>query len=63
MKKLSGWEAARCDEHQFHAKLRVIAGAVLELLLFESMKSGLNKYKYWHFHHYTLSRLAVFHVA
>ena len=43
MKKLSGWLAASCDEQQFHAKLRVIAGAVLELLLFESMKSGLNK--------------------
>ena len=23
MKTLSGWEAARCDEHQFHAKIKV----------------------------------------
>ena len=23
MKMLSGWEAARCDEHQFHAKIKV----------------------------------------
>ena len=23
MKTLSGWEAACCDEHQFHAKLKV----------------------------------------
>ena len=23
MKTLSGWEAARCDEHQFHAKMKV----------------------------------------
>ena len=23
MKTLSGWEAAHCDEHQFHAKIKV----------------------------------------
>ena len=23
MKMLSGWEAARCDEHQFRAKMKV----------------------------------------
>ena len=23
MKMLSGWEAARCDEHQFRAKIKV----------------------------------------
>ena len=23
MKTLSGWEAARCDEHPFHAKIKV----------------------------------------
>ena len=23
MKTLSGWEAARCDEHQFRAKIKV----------------------------------------
>ena len=35
MKTVSGWEAARCDEHQFRAKIKVSAGAVLELSLFE----------------------------
>ena len=38
MKTLSGWEAARCDEHQFRAKIKVSTRAVLEL-----SKSGLNK--------------------
>ena len=23
MKSLSGWDAAHCDEHQFHAKIKV----------------------------------------
>ena len=34
MKTLSGWEAARCDEHQFHAKIKVSTSAILELSLF-----------------------------
>ena len=34
MKTLSGWEAARCDEHQFRAKIKVSTRAVLELSLF-----------------------------
>ena len=34
MKTLSGWEAARCDEHQFRAKIKVSTRAVLELALF-----------------------------
>ena len=38
MKTLSGWEAARCDEHQFRAKIKVSTRAVLEL----SLLSGLN---------------------
>ena len=25
MKMLSGWEAARCDEHLFHARIKVSA--------------------------------------
>ena len=35
MKTLSGWEAVHCDEHPFHAKIKVSASTVLELLLFE----------------------------
>ena len=34
MKTLSGWEAARCDEHHFRAKIKVSTRAVLELSLF-----------------------------
>ena len=34
MKTLSGWEAARCDEHQFRAKIKVSTRAVLELAVF-----------------------------
>ena len=35
MKTLSGWEAARCDEHPFCAKIKVSARTVFELSLFE----------------------------
>ena len=49
MKMLSGWEAARCDEHQFRAKIKVSTRAVLE--------------EKWHFRYRTLLRLAVFRVA
>ena len=34
MNTLSSWEAARCDEHQVRAKIKVSAGAVLELSFF-----------------------------
>ena len=34
MKTLSGWEAARCDKHQFRTKIKVSTRAVLELSLF-----------------------------
>ena len=34
MKTLSGWEAACCDEHQFHAEIKVSTQAVLGLSLF-----------------------------
>ena len=30
MKTLSGWEAARCDEHRFRARIKVSTRAVLE---------------------------------
>ena len=35
MNTLSSWEAACSDEHQFYAKIRMSAGAILELSLFE----------------------------
>ena len=35
MKTLSGWEAARYDEHQFCAKIKLSAWIVFELPLFE----------------------------
>ena len=35
MKTLSGWEAARCDEHPFRAKIKVSAWTVFKLSLFE----------------------------
>ena len=31
MKLLSGWEAVRCDEHPFRAKIKVSAWTVFEL--------------------------------
>ena len=31
MKSLSGWEAVRCDEHQYRAKIKVSRGAIFEL--------------------------------
>ena len=43
MKTLSGWEAARCDEHQFRAKIKVSTSAVLELLLFEKWSEQRKK--------------------
>ena len=35
MKTLSGWEAARCDDHPFRAKIMVSAWTVFKLSLFE----------------------------
>ena len=35
MKTLSDWEAARCDEHPFRAKIKVSAWTVCEIPLFE----------------------------
>ena len=40
MKTLSGWEAARCDEHQFRAKIKVSTRAFWS---YHCFKSGLNK--------------------
>ena len=37
LKTLSGWEAARCDEHQFCAKIKVSTWAVFELSLFDKV--------------------------
>ena len=33
MKSLNGCEAVQCDEHQFHAKLKVSTSVVFELSL------------------------------
>ena len=35
MQTLSGWEAARYDEHLFRAKIKVSAWAIFELSLFD----------------------------
>ena len=49
MKTLSGWEAARSDEHQFRAKIKVSTLAVFELSLLdkwsEQRKNNNNKTK------------------
>ena len=45
MKTLSGWEAARCDEHHFRAKIKVSTWAVLELSLFEKWSEQRKKTK------------------
>ena len=45
MKMLSGWEAARCDERQFCAKIKVSTWAVLELSLFEKWSEQRKKTK------------------
>ena len=37
LKTLSGWEAARYDEHPFRAKIKVSAWAIFELSLFDKM--------------------------
>ena len=37
MKTLSGWEAVRCDEHPFRAKMKVSAWTVFELSLFDKV--------------------------
>ena len=69
MKTLSGWEAERCDEHSFRAKIKVSTWAVFELSLFDKWSEQRKKerkkeeYEKWHFCYRTLLRLAVFHVA
>ena len=42
MKTLSGWEAARSDEHQFRAKIKVSTLAVFELSLLDKNKNTKN---------------------
>ena len=67
MKTLSGWEAARSDEHQFRAKIKVSTLAVFELSLLdkwsEQRKNNKKEYEKWRFCYHTLLRLAVFRVA
>ena len=65
MKSLSGWEAARSDEHQFRAKIKVSTLAVFELSLLDKWSEQRKKKEdeKWHFCYRTLLRLAVFRVA
>ena len=65
MKTLSGWEAERCDEHPFRAKIKVSTWAVFELSSFDKWSEQRKKKEYekWYFCYRTLLRLAVFHVA
>ena len=44
MKTLSSWEAACYDEHQFCAKIKVSAGAVLELSFFEKQNTKIGTF-------------------
>ena len=59
MQTPSGWEAARYDEYQFRAKIKVSASVVFELSLFDKQWSE----EKWHFRYHTLLRLAVFCIA
>ena len=66
MKTLSGWEAARSDEHQFRAKIKVSILAVFELSLLDKwseQRKSKKEYEKWHFCYHTPLRLAVFRVA
>ena len=63
MKLLSGWEAARSDEHQFHAKIKMSTLAVFELSSFDKWSEQRKKVgEKWHSCYHTLLHLAVFHV-
>ena len=43
MKSLSDWDAARCDEHPFRAKIKVSTLAVFELSLFDKWSEQRNE--------------------
>ena len=43
MKSLSGWEAARSDEHHFRAKIKVSTSAVFELSLLDKWSEQRRK--------------------
>ena len=68
MKSLSGWEAARSDEHQFRAKIKVSTLAVFELSSFDKWSERRKKERKQERRKMALSlphtlRLAVFRVA
>ena len=41
---LNGWEAARCDEHQCHDKMKVSTLTVFELSLFDKWSEPKEEY-------------------
>ena len=43
MKSLSGWETARSDKHQFHAKIKVSTLAVFKLSLLDKWSEQRKK--------------------
>ena len=48
MKTLSGWEAERCDEHLFCAKIKVSTWAIFELSSFDKWSEQRKKeYEKW----------------
>ena len=62
MKSLSDWEAAPCDDNQFHTKIKMSTWAVFELC-YRRLTSGLNKERKMALLLPHTLRLAVFRVA
>ena len=64
MKTMSGWEAARCDEHPFDAKIKVSEPfSSYRCLTKWSQQRKNKKSQKWHFCYRTLFCLTVFPVA
>ena len=61
--KLSGWEAARSDKHQFRAKIKVSTLAVFELSLVDKWSEQRKKTTKNGTCYCTILRSAVFRVA
>ena len=43
LQSLSGWDAARCDEHQFRAKIKVSTWVLEPFSRYRRLTSGVNK--------------------